>query len=230
MGESRPRYPKGTPPDQIPLTTREKLFVAEYLVDRNATRAYLAVCGGDARQAHRSATSLRNAPHVDAEIAAATAAQVRRANVRADEVLQEIARIAFSDAAFVVDDRDRLLPVRRIPMETRRAIRSIRRSKERVTITREGKTRTTVRESTVEYTFCDKMAALNVLVEIMGLKKAPLPPLETLLTLLPPALSNLVRAALATQTQQDPPAALPASTASTVREVQTEKAGEENTE
>ena len=228
MAEPRKKTAPDTPPHLKPLTVRERLFVQEFLVDRNATRAYLAVFGQDARHAAAQGPMLRREPHVQAEIEAATAAQVRRARIRADEVLREIARIAFSDPAFLVDERDRLLPIRQIPLEARRAIRSIRRSRERVTITREGRTRTTVRESTVEYTFCDKLAALNVLVEVMGLKKAPLPPLETLLTLLPPQLAQLLRAHLAAASSP-PPSPVPMEQLP-AREVQTEPADQKPTQ
>lgn len=202
----------GTPPakpdrPKKPLTVKERMFVEEFLVDRNPGRAYRAVFPNQSyTNARDDGNKLRHAPHIAAEIEAATSAQVTRIRLRADTVLREIARVAFADPVYLVDANDRLLPLRDIPLQARRAIKSVRKSRERVTITRAGKTRTTVRETTLEYTLCDKMAALNVLVEVMGLKKAALPPLETLLALLPPPVAAAVRAALAATAPPEPAA------------------------
>ena len=87
-----------------------------------------------------------------------------------------------------------------MPAEVRRAVRSVKVSRERVTrrVIRRGKTTTTttVRECVIEVKFWDKMAALERLFRHLGLD-TPIPPLESLFRSLPPRLADGVRAALA---------------------------------
>jgi phage terminase small subunit len=177
------------------------VFVDEYLVDLNGVRAYRAAfpAAGDAA-AKVGASRLLTKANLRAEIIAGREAQQRRTRVRADAVLREIARVAFSDIFYLVGDDDRLLPLRRVPFETRRAVASVRVLRERTTVrtTTAGRTRTrtTVTEQVVEYKFWNKIDALRQLCAHLGLG-AGLPPLEVLLSLLPRDLAAELRAELA---------------------------------
>lgn len=78
------------------LTPKQALFVQEYLVDLNATRAYKAA-GYSQKSAEVCASQLLRNPKVQAVIAKKTDKRMDRLEISADRVLQEIARLAFFD-------------------------------------------------------------------------------------------------------------------------------------
>jgi phage terminase small subunit len=185
----------------VSLSPAEQRFVAEMLIDQNATRAYRAVHPNVTYAAARMAASrLVAKDNIRVELKAARQAQQRRTQISADGVLKELVRIAFSDPLYLCDRDDRMLPLHRVPLATRRAIASMKVKRERVTqrVTKNGKTRTTVttRESVVEYRFYDKLLALSKLFDYLGLS-AGLPPLEVVLSMFPADLAQSVRQALA---------------------------------
>src|SRR4051812_11322425 len=80
----------------MPLNDRQARFVAEYLVDLNATQAAVRA-GYSARTARTQAADLLTNPNIAAAIAEAQAARSRRTEVTADRVVLELARVAFGD-------------------------------------------------------------------------------------------------------------------------------------
>src|SRR3954451_23220657 len=80
----------------MPLNDRQACFVAEYLVDLNATQAAIRA-GYSARTANVQAARLLANVSVAAAIAEAQAARSRRTEVTADRVVLELARVAFGD-------------------------------------------------------------------------------------------------------------------------------------
>lgn len=80
------------------LTPKQQRFVAEYLVDLNATAAYIRA--GYAARGNVAETNasrlLRNAQVYEA-VQAAMKARENRTHITQDRVLQELARIAFFD-------------------------------------------------------------------------------------------------------------------------------------
>lgn len=80
------------------LTAKQKRFVEEYLIDLNATRAYRAAGykGNDNVCAVEGLKLLRN-PKIAPAIQKAMDERSKRTNVTADRVLQELARLGFSD-------------------------------------------------------------------------------------------------------------------------------------
>src|SRR5574337_534635 len=91
-----PRSPTGTKP--MSLTPKQQRFVAEYLVDLNATAAYIRA--GYAARGNVAETNasrlLRNAQVAEA-VQSAMKARENRTHITQDRVLQELARIAFFD-------------------------------------------------------------------------------------------------------------------------------------
>jgi phage terminase small subunit len=75
------------------LTAKQERFVAEYLVDGNATRASTAA-GYSVRTAQKIGSELLTKPVVKAAIAKALKAQERRTLVTADANLRAIERLA----------------------------------------------------------------------------------------------------------------------------------------
>jgi phage terminase small subunit len=78
------------------LTTKQAMFVKEYLVDLNATRAAIAA-GYSKRTAEAAGSRLLRNVKVRAEIDKQTADRKQRLSISADAVLQELARIAFAN-------------------------------------------------------------------------------------------------------------------------------------
>lgn len=96
-----------------PLTDRQRLFVEEYLVDRNATAAAIRA-GYSRNRADSAGHRLKNLPRVREAIAAAQAERLRQVGLSRERVLEELARIAFADIRdFLTWDADgvRLRPM-----------------------------------------------------------------------------------------------------------------------
>lgn len=78
------------------LTTKQRLFVFEYLIDLNATKA--AERAGYSRKTARSIGQENlTKPDILAEIAEQQSRRLQRLGITADAVLEEIAKIAFSN-------------------------------------------------------------------------------------------------------------------------------------
>lgn len=78
------------------LTPKQTAFVAEYLVDLNATQAAIRA-GYSVKSAARIGVELLNKTQVREAIAANQAKRAQRVEITADRVVSELARIAFAD-------------------------------------------------------------------------------------------------------------------------------------
>ena len=78
------------------LTARQQFFVAEYLTDLNATQAAIRA-GYSARTAEAAASRLLRNVKVSAEIRKAVDQRALRLRLDADQVLREIARVAYAN-------------------------------------------------------------------------------------------------------------------------------------
>jgi phage terminase small subunit len=89
------------------LSPRQLRFVEEYVVDLNA-KAAAARAGYSQAGAQQCGSRLLSMPKIKAAVAEALAARSARTRITADRVLQEYARMAFSDIRQAV--RWRLVP------------------------------------------------------------------------------------------------------------------------
>jgi phage terminase small subunit len=80
----------------VGLTPKQQRFVEEYLVDLNATQAAIRA-GYSAKTANEQGSRLLANVSVAAEVQAAIAARSERTQVTADRVVQELAKVGFSD-------------------------------------------------------------------------------------------------------------------------------------
>lgn len=71
-------------------------FIAEYLVDLNATQAAIRA-GYSARTAHAAGNRLLKEPEIAAAIAEAMAKRSEKTGITAERVLEEFAKIGFAD-------------------------------------------------------------------------------------------------------------------------------------
>ena len=91
---TRRRRPGPVPPE--PLSDRQQRFVAEILVELNASAAYRRA-GSAANGANVSGPRMLANASIAAAVATGKAAQLERAEVTAVRVLQEVARVAFAN-------------------------------------------------------------------------------------------------------------------------------------
>lgn len=107
----------------MPLTAKQRLFITEYCVDKNATQA--AIRAGYSRETAGSigGENLQK-PEIADAIAQELAQQEKVIRVDAARVLAEYARLAFADHARAYDEAGNLLPITEWPDDLRRCVSS----------------------------------------------------------------------------------------------------------
>lgn len=78
------------------LTPKQAAFVSEYLVDLNATQAAIRA-GYSAKTAYRTGADNLRKPQIAAALATAQGKRLKRAEVTADRVVEELAKVGFSN-------------------------------------------------------------------------------------------------------------------------------------
>lgn len=84
------------------LTDQQQRFVDEYLIDLSGKDAAIRA-GYSAHSADVAGSKLLATPKIARAVAEAKAARARRTGITADRVLRELARVAFIDAANLID-------------------------------------------------------------------------------------------------------------------------------
>lgn len=109
------------------LGPNQARFVAEYLVDLNATQAAIR-SGYSAKTAESQGSTLLRNPKVAAAVAAGKAKRTTRTAITQDQVLRELALLAFSDVNhYLIDDNGKLMLADGAPKHASRAVSSIKR-------------------------------------------------------------------------------------------------------
>lgn len=106
------------------LPPRQAAFVREYLVDLNGTQAAIRA-GFSKRGASVTAARLLAKPKISEAISEARQRREQRIEIRAEDVLLELKRLATVDLGQAFDVNGRLLPIREMPEDVRRAIASV---------------------------------------------------------------------------------------------------------
>jgi phage terminase small subunit len=145
-------------PRAVGLTEKQKRFVAEYLIDLNATAAARRA-GYRGSHVDSVACHLLSKKQVVAAVRAAQAERSRRLQIDADAVLQEVAAIAFADIVEMTERGPRLLPTFLMSPGAGKAIASMKVRREP-----DG-------TETVEFRMHNKNEALRNLVRHLGLLK-----------------------------------------------------------
>ena len=143
-------------------TPKQQVFVAEYLVTLNASEA-AARAGYSPRSAHVMGCLLLKQPRIAAAIRDGMAARATRIGVAADQVVAELARVAFSDIGRVLDWDDRRVTLREL--ETLSAADRAAIAEISVLTPTRGSRRVRVR-------LHDKLGALALLMRHLGLDRA----------------------------------------------------------
>jgi len=100
------------------LTAKQKVFVAEYLVDLNATQAAVRA-GYSEKTAYSVGHENLKKPEVQSAIQAAMKSRSERTEIDADWVLKRLARDATADLADLYSESGALKPVHEWPMAWR---------------------------------------------------------------------------------------------------------------
>ncbi len=146
------------------LTPKQARFVEEYPIDLNATAAAKRA-GYSERTAKETGYENLTKPHVLAAIVAKLQDRSDRTEVRADNVLREVAALAFADVHTFYDwdeDGPTLKDVSELPEGATRSVRGV---KVREVFGKDGDTV----GRTVELTLHDKGAQLKLLMEHLGM-------------------------------------------------------------
>ena len=146
------------------LNEKQRRFVAEYLVDRNATAAAKRA-GYSERSAHAQGHDLLKHPEIGPAIAEAEAKRSERTGITADVVLYELLRLARVDISEAFDSEGNLLHVKDMPEDVRRAISSIDLVEEQggVEMTETGEVQESPVTTIKKIRFWDKKGALELL-------------------------------------------------------------------
>lgn len=142
------------------LNARQQAFVAEYCVDLNATQAAIRA-GYSERTAYSQGQRLLKHVEVAAAIREAQEKREERTQVSQDQVVFELARIAFGDVRALFDEEGRLRRPHELTAEVAAAISSI----EVVTVSRgEGEV-----EHVAKVRAWNKLKALELLGKHLGM-------------------------------------------------------------
>ena len=137
------------------MTPKQAMFVAEYLVDLNQTRAAMAV-GVPEKSAAVTASRWMKNRRVAAAIAERQARRVEKLDDMAERLDREAMRIAYVDAGRFYDEQGNRIPVHQLDEDTRRAISAI-------------EDETTGGKRVQRVKLCDKLRAVELLMKRRGL-------------------------------------------------------------
>lgn len=143
------------------LTAKQTQFVAEYLIDLNATQAAIRA-GYSKRTAEWQGPQLLGKTHVAAAVAESMKARSARTEVTADRVLAEYAKLAFLDPRRFYDDTGALKPVHLLDADVAAALVGVD-----VVDSFDKESQTT--STTKKIKFVDKKGALDSVARHLGM-------------------------------------------------------------
>lgn len=106
------------------LTSKQQLFVREYLVDLNATQAAIRA-GYSKKTAGAIGGENLEKPEIAAAIQSAMDKRSQRTEITADNVLRELAKIGFGDVRKLFNENGSLLPVNELDDNTAACLSSV---------------------------------------------------------------------------------------------------------
>jgi hypothetical protein len=141
------------------LTPKQQLFCDEYLIDKNASRA--ALKAGYSRATALSGQLMRF-PKIKAYLAERTEAIQQKVRVTQEMVIEELAKVAFADAADFFGADGKLKPMNEVSDKAKAGLWNLKISE------KDGETTVTIRMH-------NKMAALGKLMSYFDYAPAPQP-------------------------------------------------------
>lgn len=144
------------------MNAKQSAFVAEYLIDLNATQAAIRA-GYSAKVANRIGSRLLSKEDIKAAIAQGKGRQLERADLSAARVLEELRRIAFTDMRGFFDAAGNLKPITELTAEQGAALAGFEVIKKNATAG-DG-----VVDTIHKFKAWDKIRALEALAKHFGL-------------------------------------------------------------
>jgi len=145
------------------LTDKELIFVSEFLVGFNQREA-AKVAGY--KNPDGSGHMVRNRPHVKEEIDRRIKAMMHRNEVKRDDIIEELRKIAFSDIRGCLTENMELKPPKDWPDDFAKSVQSFEVVKGRVGTTPSGKPKI---GNVLKVRMHQKLDAIDKLSRIMGL-------------------------------------------------------------
>jgi len=106
------------------LTAKQATFIQEYLIDLNATQAAIRA-GYSKKTAKEIGCENLTKPNIQEAIAEAMAERSARTEITADRVLEEIAKIGFSDIRDIFTNTDGLMRINDLPDDIASCVQSV---------------------------------------------------------------------------------------------------------
>src|SRR5688572_27404276 len=106
------------------LTPKQQRFVAEYLIDLNATQAAIRA-GYSPKTANRTASDLLTKPDIQALISQRKEKQLEKADVTAVRIIEELRRLALCDTRGFFDEHGNLKPIHQLTAEQGAALAGV---------------------------------------------------------------------------------------------------------
>lgn len=147
------------------MTPKQEAFVQEYLIDRNATQAAIRA-GYSAKTASAIGDENLRKPEIRTAIDEAMAKVANRAEVTAERIIRERARLAFFDPRKLLDADGNPIPLQNLDDDSAAAIAGL----DVATQVTDNGTRTTIRR----YKFAAKEPSLSALEKRLGLDQKPI--------------------------------------------------------
>lgn len=116
--------PRKTPKSEAGLKPRERLFAFEYLIDMDPKAACIRAGYGPTNAKLKGQSLLEN-PQIAGLVEVLLNRRKEKLEIKAEQILQELARVALLDIADFYDEHGALLPIHEIPEDARRAIASV---------------------------------------------------------------------------------------------------------
>lgn len=155
------------------LNPKQKLFVAEYLKDKNGKQAAIRA-GYSRKTAEVQASRLLSVAKVKAAVDEALGKVHKKLDISAERIREELALIAFADMADYVkvgtEGEVSIKPFSEMPEGASRAISKIKEVR-RIMNSSEGDGKDLILEARVEYGHHDKLRALEMLGKDIGMFK-----------------------------------------------------------
>lgn len=138
---------------------KHEMFCQEYLIDLNATQAYIRVYGAKATSAATNGNELLRNTEIDSRIKELLADRSKRTGINADRVIRELARVAFVNPLELIDTENATIK-KGVTDDDKAAILSVK-VKKIPTKNGEGVER--------EIKLCDKLKAMELLGKHLGM-------------------------------------------------------------
>lgn len=146
------------------LSAKQNAFVAQYLVDLDATKAAIRAGYSEKTAASIGAENLRK-PQIKQAVAEAIARRSARVEVKQDDVLRELIRIFAADIGLAYDENGKLKKLHDMPEDIRRCIVGV---KVKELFEGHGEEREYIGDL-VEVKFADKVKAIEMAMKHLGL-------------------------------------------------------------